>query len=43
MKLFFSRSAERTGSTNTLDVFNGIRTMSIGWVVVGHTVLINVT
>lgn len=43
MKLFSSRSVERTGTQNTLDVFNGIRTMSIGWVVVGHSVLINVT
>lgn len=43
MKLFASRSAERTGSENTLDVFNGIRAMSIGWIIVGHTVNIIIT
>ena len=36
VKLFDSRSAERLGKRDTLDVLNGIRVMSIGWVLLGH-------
>ena len=38
-KLFDSRSAERLGNRETLDVLNGIRVMSIGWVILGHVTL----
>ena len=41
--LLVSRSAERTGERNTLDVMNAVRVMSISWVVVGHVVLLRGT
>mmetsp|Transcript_11638 Transcript_11638/g.17064 ORF Transcript_11638/g.17064 Transcript_11638/m.17064 type:complete len:681 (+) Transcript_11638:438-2480(+) len=41
--LLVSRSAERTGERNTLDVMNAVRVMSICWVIVGHVVLLRGT
>jgi len=38
--LLVSRSAERTGERNTLDLMNGVRVMSICWVIVGHVVFL---
>lgn len=35
-KLFISRSSEKTGSKETLDIFNSVRVLSLGWVVMGH-------
>lgn len=35
-KLFVSRSSEKTGSKETLDIFNSVRVLSLGWVIMGH-------
>lgn len=42
-KLFDSRSADRLGQKDPLDILNGIRVMSIGWVVLGHVTLMYFT
>jgi peptidoglycan/LPS O-acetylase OafA/YrhL len=42
-KLFLSRSSEKTGTKETLDIFNGVRAMSMAWVVLGHVFLIKYT
>jgi peptidoglycan/LPS O-acetylase OafA/YrhL len=42
-KLFVSRSSEKVGERETLDIFNGVRVMSMGWVVLGHVFLQKVT
>jgi peptidoglycan/LPS O-acetylase OafA/YrhL len=42
-KLFMSRSSEKTGTKETLDIFNGVRAMSMAWVVLGHVFLIKYT
>ena len=36
-KLLTSRTQERLGKTDTLEILNAVRVMSIGWVVLGHT------
>ncbi len=39
-KLFVSRSSEKTGARETLDILNGVRVMSISWIVLGHVFVI---
>ena len=41
-KLFVSRSSEKMGERETMDIFNGVRVMSMGWVVYGHVFLIRI-
>ena len=43
-RLFSSRSNEKLGTPkDTLDLLNGVRVMSIGWVVLGHVYLLRMT
>ncbi|CAG9325188.1 unnamed protein product [Blepharisma stoltei] len=39
-KLFISRSQERLGKKDTLELLNSVRVLSIGWVILGHTCLL---
>jgi hypothetical protein len=41
-KLFLSQSPEKTGTMKTLDIFNGVRVMSMGWVILGHVFTLRV-
>ncbi|CAG9332898.1 unnamed protein product [Blepharisma stoltei] len=42
-KLFTSRSQEKLGKRDTLDILNGVRVMSIGWVIYGHVIFFSWT
>lgn len=42
-KLFASRSAEKTGQADPMELLNGVRVMSMGWVILGHCYLYRLT
>jgi len=42
-KLFLSRSQEKFGKKDTLEVLNAMRVLSIGWVILGHTIVNAIT
>lgn len=42
-KLLTSRGKEKLGKTDSLEVLNAVRVMSIGWVILGHTCIYSST
>ena len=40
-RLFTTRAQERLGKPDSLEMLSGVRVMSIGWVILGHTVLLD--
>ncbi|OMJ72862.1 hypothetical protein SteCoe_28602 [Stentor coeruleus] len=42
-KLLTSRGQEKLGKTDSLEVLNAVRVMSIGWVILGHTCIYSST
>jgi len=42
-KLFASRAAEKAGQADPMELLNGVRVMSMGWVILGHCYLYRLT